>query len=257
MFDFVSQPESQTAAPVLFLSGPFGVPREWDGIADCLGTRGVCQAFKDRGGWLCALENALYGAHLVAHGTAVYDALRVVLDNPERVRSATLVDPDIITALPELSACLQFRRHTEMISRATDFFTQGDCEHAAEEAVDWWMGHGAWRRTSHRIQTRFDASVVTLANDWQRQMGSPFDLLELANISAPVRIVTGRKSPADIRAMARLMKMVIPRSTTTLVKAAGSASHLTDPHVVGPDVSNFIVSCDMDWHHRHCLAAAA
>ena len=252
MFDFMIQNrETQVAAaPVLFLSSAMGETWEWNGIADCLGPRGACQMFDHPADWAHAAFIAPDGAHLVAHGAAAYDALRVAAGYGEIVRSVTLIDPDLIAGLPELAACLQFRRHAGMIRRVQTRVAEEDRVGAAELAVEWWMGRGAWSRTAPELRGRLEKAIARLSADWQRQAAAPFDLTELSGIAAPVRVITGRRAPSDIRAMTRLLRMVVPELSARFVKFASASAHLTDPHIVGPDVSNFIVSCDLAWQDQ-------
>ena len=82
-------------------------------------------------------------------------------------------------------------------------------------------------------------------------------LLDLVNIACPVRIVAGSRAPAPIRSLARLMRVAVQTLSITQVKGARGAAHLTDPHVVGPEVCKFVVSSDREWHTRFGLPAAA
>ena len=64
-------------------------------------------------------------------------------------------------------------------------------------------------------------------------------------------------APAPIRSLARLMRVAVQTLSITQVKGARGAAHLTDPHVVGPEVCKFVVSSDREWHTRFGLPAAA
>lgn len=258
MFDFMPQEARfMTSPPVLFLSNAFGAAREWDSIALCLGSRGACQSFDDLARWTKAAEIAPNGAHLVAHGSAAYDALRFTRDNPDAVRSLTLVDPDLIAAFPELADCHQFRRHSDLIRGAADAVAENRADDAAAMVIDWWMGKGTWNATTPRLQARFAKAVPALANDWQRQRQAHFDMLSLMRISTPVRIVTGRRVPSDVLALSRLMRTVLADISLDVVKSSGAVAHLTDPHIVAPEICKFIVSSDIGWQDRQYLAEAA
>jgi pimeloyl-ACP methyl ester carboxylesterase len=256
MFNFSSR-ESDTVGPVLFLSGPFGVAREWAGIMLCLGTRGASRAFDDRDAWRRALDVAPAAAHLVAHGPAAYEALRMAQECPRRVRSVTLVDPDILAALPEMKAGSQFRRGASLRRQVAALVAEGRQVEAAEAVTDWWMGKGTFSRSSLRLRSRFAASSAALVEAWRRQEEAPFDLCRLSGLRVPVHVATGRRAPAETRSVTGLLKMVVPGLSATIVKDAGAAAHLTDPHVVGPDVSNFIVLSGGGWQDRAHFAAAA
>lgn len=259
MFDFMPHPAHtfMSAPPVLCLSGPTGMRDEWIGLADCLGPRGACQSFDDASVLRRRLWAGPDGAHLVAHGTAAYHVLKMTEEIPERVRSLTLVDPDIIQALPELAACPQFFGHLSLIRRVREALPLGRLEAAAARVTEWWMGRGTWATTSYAIKERVAEAMPALAREWRIQEDAPLTLLTLVNLSCPVRIIAGRRTPSSIRSLVRLLRVAVPEVSVTFVKGARGACHLTDPHVVGPEISNFIVSSDADWHTQASLLAAA
>lgn len=259
MFDFMPHAHDafRTAPPVLFLSGAFGVSREWDGIAMHIGARGACRTFDRVDEWRDAVAAAPDGAHLVAHGSAAYHAVKAATDLSGGVRSVTLIDPDLIAALPELACCMQFRPQVQRARRAAELVARNDDAAAAETVIDWWMGRRAFARTSERLQVRFAKAMPSLVAEWRAQEAQPLDLMDLATVAAPVRVVIGRKAPTAVRALSRLFSMVLGDGSHHMVKRAGTAAHLTDPHVVAPEILNFVVSSDMGWQDRAHLAVAA
>lgn len=246
----------QAAASVLFLSSPFGAAREWRGISECLGRRAVCRTF-GRGEEFRRHAQSVSGAsHLVAHGTGACHALRVALECPKAVRSVTLIDPDIIRALPDLTPCLQFRGHLGMIRRAIELHAANRHDDAAALVTDWWMGRQAWARTAARLRQRFANAVPAMVLEWRSQSSSPLLLHELAALSCPMRILTGRRVRSDITALSRFLRLAVPEVSLTRVAAARAASHLTAPHVVAPEIANFVASNEMAWQTEPVLVAA-
>lgn len=258
MFDFMPRSDHarRTAPPVLFLSNPFGVAGEWSGIAETLGDQADCEAYEDPSAYLRRVCGRPEGPHLVAHGTGAYHALIAAIQHPHCVRSVTLIDPDIICAMPDLIPCPQFRRHTMLVRRAQDLALCGKHRDAAAQVIDWWMGRRAWSKTAFRLKARFAGAMPALADEWRMQAKAPVNLLGLVALACPVKVVTGRRAPSEITELARLLRMAIPEASMVLVKSARAASHLTDPHVVGPELRNFIVSSDLGWHTKGDLVAA-
>ncbi len=259
MFDFIFHTEdtAMTAPPVLFLSSPFGAKREWTGVSEFLGPRGACRAFDRADEWTRRIEVAPDGVHLVAHGTAAYHALMSAMEAPHAVRSVTLVDPDIICAMPDLADCPQFRRHLRMIRHALDLSSGRRSGAAAARVIDYWMGRKAWARSAPAVRDRFAGAMPELAEAWRGQRQAPLNPLQLVALRCPVRVVTGRRAPAEVRSLARLLRMVVPELSISLVNSARGASHLTDPHIVAPDIGKFIVSSDMRWQTDTRRAVAA
>ena len=259
MFDFMPHPANapMTAPPVLCLSGPTGTADEWIGLEQCLGSRGACQTTDMPLVFRRKLTMAPDGAHVVAHGSAAYHALKAAIEMPLKVRSLTLIDPDIIAALPELKACPQFFGQLRMIERVTAEVAEGRTEAAATRVTNWWMGRGAWDRTSGTVQDMQVRAMPRLAAEYQGQAATPLPLLALVTLPCPVRIVAGRRAPSGIRSFARLLRVAIREVSMTLVKGARGSAHVSDPHVVAPDISNFIVSSDRGWQSQASLPVAA
>ena len=259
MFDFFTHSQMTAVADpsVMFLSSPFGGPREWVGISDYIGARGTCTAFSNPTEWKHAVETSADGVHAVVHGTAAYHALKLASETPSAFRSITLVDPDIINALPELQSCPQFYGHTKLIEESLEAEAMGEPIAAAAKVVNWWMGRKAWAQTSASPRSKLVAAMPHLAAEWRLQSRKPLTLLDLTTVSCPVQIVTGRHAPAEIRSLMRTLRMALPDFTTCLVKSAIGASHLTDPHIVAPTTTDFIVSSDNGWHNEFGLQAAA
>lgn len=259
MFDFFTHSQMTTveAPSVMFLSSPFGGPREWVGISDYIGARGTCTAFSDPTAWQHAVETAPNGVHAVVHGTAAYHTLKLASENPAAFRSITLIDPDIINALPELQPCPQFHGHTKLIEEALEAEAMGEPIAAAAKVINWWMGRKAWAQTSAMPRSKLISAMPRLATEWRLQSRKPLTLLDLTKVSCSVQIVTGRHAPAEIRSLMRTLRMALPDFSTCLVKSAVGASHMTDPHIVAPTTSDFIVSSDNGWHNEFDLQAAA
>ncbi len=245
------------APPVLCLSGAMGTTDDWISLSEYLGPRGACRTLADAKELERHLRMAPDGAHIVAGGTAAYHALKLAGDMPERVRSLTLVDPDIIAALPDLIGCPQFHGHSDLIRKVRRLVAEGRTQEAAVKVTDWWMGRRAWSKTAPVIRTDIRAAMPMLVGAWRAQSETPLNLLGLVTLSCPVRIITGRRAPSPIRSLARLLRVVVTDLSVTFVRSARANVHLSDPHVVAPDISNFIVSSDLGWHTRTILPAAA
>ncbi|MEM1428288.1 MAG: alpha/beta hydrolase [Pseudomonadota bacterium] len=247
MFDFAHPMDRPALAAntALFLSNPFGVAQEWVGISDCLGPQASCRAYDRPGAFTHDARLASQPVHLVAHGTGGYHALVTAIREPSRVHSVTLIDPDLICALRELAPCHQFRGHLRMIRKATDLVAENRPREAAQRVTEWWMGRRAWGHTSPRLQARFTAAMPSVVAEWRAQAEAPLDLLGVVTLDCPVHIVTGRRVRSDIRALSQLLRVAFPDCALTTVSSARGASHLSDPHIVGPLIRNRIVSGHM------------
>lgn len=249
MFDLMhTTPHTTSQNEVLFLSNPLGVAREWQGLADTIGTLAPSRMFDRTGAFQNAARFSHAGAHLVAHGSAAHHVIQAAIQHPGEVRSITLIDPDILASLPDLHDCPSYRQNLRINAKATALVDQGRTSEAAQCVINWWMGRSAWSNTSNRLRSRFAAAIPALIADWRSQARSPLCLLGLASVPCPIQIVIGRHAPADIRALTQVMRLALPQTSRLKIHGAHGASHLTHPHIVGPALRKFVVCNDAGWH---------
>ncbi|MEM8957702.1 MAG: hypothetical protein AAGC86_07800 [Pseudomonadota bacterium] len=168
-----------------------------------------------------------------------------------------MVDPDIIVSLEDLTRCCQFRGQMKLIERAAALTSDGRHDAAAAKTVDWWRGPDAWKRTAPTEKALFVRAMPALAGEWRAQRKALLSLLQLAKLSCPIKMITGRRTPSELRSLAHLLRMAIPDFSLRLVTSARALSHLSDPHIVSPEIGKFIVCSDMGWHTDEDLALAA
>lgn len=256
MFDFANDASSHPIQTVFFLSNPLGNTREWTGLAQTIGALATCRAFDRPDAFRTALSQMTAPAHLVAHGSAAYHALQVAAQDPDAVQSVTLIDPDILAAVPDMHACPTYHKNLSIMQRAKELCDQGQTQEAAQLTVDWWMGRATWHNTNPTLQVRFASAMPALVAEWQMQEADPLCLLNIATVRCPIKLVLGRKTPAGIRSLAQLVRLALPNASLQRVSEARGACHLTHPHVVGPELRNFVVEHAVDWQSAEYLQAA-
>lgn len=256
MFDFET-PRGKDPAPVVLLSGAFGGPGEWTGVAGALGEGFDPACFGAPAEGIGAVARAPHGAHLVAHGTAAHAAILAADAAPWLVRSLTLIDPDLAPALPGIAVSPVHRPALEMRARAATYAAEGDAWNAAREAIDFWMGAGAFLASSTALQQRFASRVGRMSRDHADQAARPLDIYTLAGVVCPTLVLTGRDAAAELREIQRLLVHAIPFAERGRMPGAGACSHLTDPHLVGPMLRDFLARAERGWHYPTMGMSAA
>lgn len=249
MFDFNTHSD-RAASTVLFLSGGLGAANEWRAVAESLGPAFAVQRHSDSHAGIRALDQHPEGAHVVAHGTAAHPAILTAAACPGHVRSLTLIDPDVIGALPDAAAAPARGPGTAMRRRVLDHSRRGDFIDATREAVDFWMGRGAYGKSSRELQEKLGARLHRLVRDYRAQTEWSFDADTVSSVVCPVLVMTGRKAPSELKDAARLMVHGLPFAEPFGVPGAKACAHLTDPHLVGPALRAFLARTDRGWHNR-------
>jgi pimeloyl-ACP methyl ester carboxylesterase len=244
-------------ARVVFIAGALGSAGDWQGMIDCLGTR--AEAFATDAPH--ALEKlACTGAeafHVVAEGTAAIEAVAAAARGHRSIASLTLIDPDASVAVPEIASARAFQSGHAMRRRFACFLDEGDAWSAMQTAIDHTMGSGAWARTSFGLRHRLAARCGRLVDAWRAQAAATVTVESLKRVGVPVLSMTGRYAPAEYRATQKAFATTLPRLKAVTIDAAGALTHLTDPHVMGPAIADFVVQAHRQWQHRGTGAASA
>lgn len=234
-------------ASVILLNDALGSAADWLGMAEHLACRfrSIATAAPDRlEGMLAA---AVTSVHVIAEGTAATTALRAAAAAPWRIRSLTLIDPDVATALARIAGRVP-PGFAAMRAAFDTHCREGEPRHAMRNLVDYRMGPGAWDRSSPRLRQR----LARRTGDWTAAMAErqarPFAGRDLAACVCPSLVITGREAGAGMREIHRRLCTALPFVRSVLIEGAKAAAHRTDPHVVDPLVCAFLVQADGRWH---------
>jgi pimeloyl-ACP methyl ester carboxylesterase len=256
MFDFEAT-DTAAPAPVVLLSGGLGSAGEWKSVAGALGPGFAPSCFTEAAKGVEAIAATPAGAHLVAHGTAAHSAILAASVAPWLVRSLTLIDADLAPALPDLGEPRVHRPALAMRTNVATFVAEGDAWNATREAVDFWMGRGAFASSSTGLQRRLAARIGRLCRAWKMQSAHPLDVETLAGVVCPTLMLTGRLAVAELREIQRDLALRIPFAARARIPGTGACSHLTDPHLAGPVIRDFLVRTNRAWHYPSMGMSAA
>lgn len=181
------------------------------------------------------------GQALVGHSYGAAVALIAALARPGRVRALALYEPTLFSLIeqdaPAPNDADGIRNAVAAAGAALD---AGDTGGAARCFIDYWMGEGAWARTPEARKGPIAAAMANVRGWGQALVGEPTPLAAFARLDVPVLYMTGARSPASARGVARLLTRTLPRVQVAEFEGLGHMGPLTHPEVVNAAIARFL-----------------
>jgi pimeloyl-ACP methyl ester carboxylesterase len=179
--------------------------------------------------------------HLVGHSFGGAIALKAAFVDRSRVISLALYEPVLFSVLmadaPDSVAAREILAVRDDTIRLVD---QGELDASAARFVDYWMGEGAWATTPESRKPVIAAAMRAVKPEWHAAFCEPTPLYAFAAIDAPTLLLTGAKSRESTRAIARLLRAVLPRVQAEDLSGVGHMAPVTHPERVSPLIERFL-----------------
>ena len=181
--------------------------------------------------------------HLVGHSFGGAVALKAALAGRDRLISLVLYEPVLFSVLvadaPESPAAREILAVRDDTVRLVD---EGDLVASAQRFIDYWMGEGAWAATPEARRPALAAAMRSVKPEWHAAFHEPSTLDAFAAVDVPTLFLTGTRSKASARAVARLLTAVLPRVRMEEIEGVGHMAPLTHPDRVNPLIERFLVA---------------
>lgn len=181
---------------------------------------------------------------LVGHSYGGAVALLAAALQPRRVRALVLYEPTLFSLVdahgPPPNGVDGIRGAA---SRAAAAAAAGDAEAAARIFIDFWMGDGSFDAMPASRRPAVAQSVRNVAGWWRALATEPTPLSAFAALDMPVLYMTGARSPASSRGVARLLTGVLPDVDVIDFEGLGHMGPVTHPDIVNEAVAGFLARC--------------
>jgi len=176
--------------------------------------------------------------HLVGHSYGGAIALKAALRFPERLQSLVLYEPVLFAVLLRAEPQSDAARE---IASVRDDVTSLPPAAAAERFVDYWMGAGTWAATPEARRTALVDAVQAQRPEWHSAFYEPTPLEAFRALEVPTLLLTGERSTAAARGVARLLRSALPSLDFTELAGAGHMAPVTSPQRVNPLIERFLL----------------
>jgi len=178
---------------------------------------------------------------LVGHSYGAAVALIAALRDRKRVRAMALYEPTLFALVEAQSPQPNDADGIcAAVARSVAALDGGDESAAAGHFIDYWMGAGAWARTPEARKPPIAASMRNIRSWSHALLREPTPLAAFAALDMPVLYMTGAKSPASSRGVARLLQGVLPRVEVVELDGVGHMAPVTHPDLVNGLIVRFL-----------------
>lgn len=179
--------------------------------------------------------------HLIGHSFGGAIALKAALADPGRLISLVLYEPVLFSVLmadaPQSAPAREILAVRDDTNRLVD---EGNLDASAQRFIDYWMGEGTWAATPEPRRPVLAAAMRAVKPEWHAAFYEPTPLRAFAAIDVSTLFLTGTKSKASARAVARLLTAVLPRVRVEEIEGVGHMAPLTHPDRVNPLIERFL-----------------
>jgi pimeloyl-ACP methyl ester carboxylesterase len=179
--------------------------------------------------------------HLVGHSYGGAVAIKAAQVYGRRVRSLTLYEPVVFSALFSVSAnqpaSVEVSRLIEDIQSA---YRCGDLFHAAQRFIDYWSGPGTWENIPMQKKLGLSKKIPVVLENFEALVSEPNTLAELASIQVPTLYLSGRESPASVQVISELLIQKLPRVDAHQFPGLGHMGPITHSEIVNDRIEGFI-----------------
>ena len=242
--------DTGTGVPVVLLHAGASSGAQWKGVVPLLGRQyrtivpdligfgqtaswpGPAELTHDaQAGLASTVLNAVgvSSVHVVGHSYGGATALRFAVQDPERIRSLALIEPQVAPILLQAGEQALWQEYRSFAQRFIDLARQGDEELAWVTFIDVRNGPGSWERLPAKTRTHFLRITNQLIDAFASNLCNPTSLDDCRTITVPTLIVCGGATTAPDRRVTQILRDTIPNSEYAVIPDAGHMSPLTHP----------------------------
>ncbi len=178
--------------------------------------------------------------HLIGHSYGGLLSIRTALEQPDAIRSLTLIEPVCFHLLEQSGDKQAFAEIRDVRDRQVALSRAGDDTAAAKGFVSYWMGPDAWDAMPAERQKAVADTMPKVANEWPGAFGHTTRLEDYDDFKWPVLLVHAADTTRAAHAVMDLIASRLPHATRAEIAAGGHMSPVTNPKPVIGHIVSFL-----------------
>ncbi len=245
-------------APVVLVHSSAASGRQWRALTDLLAPRCSVSA-PDLGGYGKAAETdthysfeddcarirrlvvtAANPVHLVGHSYGGLIAAKTAFENPDRVRSLTLIEPVCFHLLQAAGERDAFEEIRAVRDRQIAAVERGDLTASAEGFIAYWMGPDAWAAMPPERREAVARVMPKVALEWPGAFEPTTRLEQYGPLPWPAQLIRAADTTRAARTVVDLVVNQNPDIGLVEVASGGHMSPVTNPEPVNAAIVSFL-----------------
>ena len=187
---------------------------------------------------ICGLDGSI---HLVGHSYGGAVAIKATQTYGRRISSLTLYEPVIFASLfaasSQRAASIEAFRLIEEIQAD---YRSGGLFRAAQRFIDYWSGAGTWSAIPSGQKLHLSRKIPVVLGNFEAVVTEPDALADLASLQIPTLYLSGRESPASVKAISKLLELKLPNAARQCFDDMGHMGPITHSEIVNASIEQFI-----------------
>lgn len=179
-------------------------------------------------------------ADVIGHSFGATVALRLAMEQPEKVRSLTLIEPPMFAALKGTPA---YEASVAMTRAVSECLERDDRMGAARAFNDAVTPDSPFDAMSEKRQARLAEQIHIVAQEGGVTMEDTPNLLgqgRLERIKQPVLLIESMTPPLGMRQIHEVLAARIPQAKRAMIVGAGHMAPITHPENVAGEIAAFL-----------------
>ncbi len=180
--------------------------------------------------------------HLVGHSYGGLIAARIAFEDPDRLRSLTLIEPVCFHLLREAGELAAFEEICAVRDRQIAAVERGDLTASAAGFIEYWMGAEAWTAMPTERREAVAKVMPKVMVEWPGAFESTTRLDQYAALPWPTQIIRAADTTLAAGTVVDLIVKQNPDIGLVEVAAGGHMSPVTNPAPVNDAIVAFLES---------------
>ena len=183
------------------------------------------------------------GGHVIGHSFGATVALRLAMEEPEKVHSLTLIEPVLFAAARDSDLAV-FKSYIAKSQGFGAALAKEDWSSAAADFIGIWGDGRPWADLSGKEQITFSQLMPFIRETEPCLVEDANGLLTPGrpeNITCPTRLIRGARTEPIVEAIHRTLEHRIPGAVDTIVDGAGHMVPITHPDDVARIIAEIII----------------